>query len=701
MSIDIRRLKQIGTDAGLRLAAGILQNRVRVGAAAAVAVLALALIRRKSQKRPTPKDEGNARERSYRKPSARVDKNFLKNLVKLLKIIIPNWRSKEAGLLLIHSGFLVARTAASVYLANLDGQIVKALVAGDGREFAKKLIWWLAIAVPIAFVNSGLRFLQNKLSISFRSRLTKYVHDQYMSDLTFYKVTNLDTRIQNVDQCITQDVATFCNNLASLYSNLAKPAVDLILYNAKLAYNVGFKGLAVLTVLIHIGTFILRNSTPPFGRLVAEQQQLEGNFRFGHSRVITNSEEIAFYGGAETEKKQLDSSFQKLVNHMNKIFRAKLNYGTLESFIVKYYWGAQGFLICALPVFTPFGRPAGVTDDSLASRTRDFVTNRRLLLNTSDAFSRMMVSYKEISELAGYTARVAETLRVFEDMKNGVYQRGEMKGSLQEQGTVLASESIQVEHLDIVSPNNDVLVRDMSFEVPRGMHLMITGPNGCGKSSLFRILGGLWPISKGTVRKPILPNQIFYIPQRPYLSVGTLRDQVIYPHSLEEMKARGITDLDLDEIIEDVRLSYVVEREGGWNAVREWKDVLSGGEKQRIAMARLFYHKPKYAILDECTSAVAIDVEGAMYTKAKQLGISLMTVSHRPSLWKYHDFLLEFDGVGNYKFSNINDIGENSTGDSQQISKLTLDEERKQLEKRIRDDNARMNKIKDLLGSDQ
>ena len=113
------------------------------------------------------------------------------------------------------------------------------------------------------------------------------------------------------------------------------------------------------------------------------------------------------------------------------------------------------------------------------------------------------------------------------------------------------------------------------------------------------------------------------------------------------------TDDDLLDILDKVYLKYLVEREGGWDAENDWNDVLSGGEKQRMAMARLIYHKPIYAILDECTSAVSMDVEGYMYTYSKEIGITLITVSHRPSLWKYHEYILKFDGQGNWSFEQM------------------------------------------------
>lgn len=120
----------------------------------------------------------------------------------------------------------------------------------------------------------------------------------------------------------------------------------------------------------------------------------------------------------------------------------------------------------------------------------------------------------------------------------------------------------------------------------------------------------------------------------------------------------GKTDDDLMKYLDIVQLTYLEQRENGLNAIEDWIDVLSGGEKQRIAMARLFYHRPQFAILDECTSAVSVDVEGQMYSYCREAGITLFTVSHRKSLWQHHDFYLQFDGRGSYEFGPIDQAKE-------------------------------------------
>jgi ATP-binding cassette subfamily D (ALD) long-chain fatty acid import protein len=157
-----------------------------------------------------------------------LNREFFRSLMKLLRIVIPGWRTKEVQYLISHSIFLILRTVISLKVAAMDGAIVKALIKGNGREFLKRIMWWMLIAVPATFTNSMLAYHQSELSLRYRTRLTEYIHDKYLSNLTFYGISALDDRVKNADQLIAVDVTKFSNNLAELYSNLAKPILDMV-----------------------------------------------------------------------------------------------------------------------------------------------------------------------------------------------------------------------------------------------------------------------------------------------------------------------------------------------------------------------------------------------------------------------------------------------------------------------------------------
>ncbi|CAD6502947.1 BgTH12-02621 [Blumeria graminis f. sp. triticale] len=607
-----------------------------------------------------------------------LNREFFRNLYRLLKICIPGWRSKEMRLLLSHSMFLVIRTLISLKVAAMDGALVSSLVRGKGRDFLIGIFWWMTIAVPATFTNSMLSYHQCQLSLRYRTRLTNHIHNEYLSNMTFYSLSALDDRIKNADQLITVDISKFSSSLAQLYGNLAKPTLDMLIYNYYLSKSVGGEGLFFMSLLVQLSANLMRALTPPFGKFVADEARLEGEFRFEHSRVIDYSEEIALYHGHETEKDALNKGYFTLIKHVNYMLRRRLTFGVVEDFIIKYVWGALGLLLCSVPVFF---RIPGSKSQTMGDRSESFVTNRRLLLSSSDAFGRVMFSYKGITELAGYTSRVASLIEVMSEIKEERYQKTLVSDSsatdlaqmMKNRGTVIESDDIEFVDVPILTPGGSVLVPALSFSMKPGTHLLVLGPNGCGKSSLFRILGGLWPVYGGTVRKPPL-SQVFYVPQRPYLSAGSLRQQIIYPDSLRDMRSKGVTDNDLSDIMKILDLDHLVASfPQGWDAEAEWRDVLSGGLQQRVAMARLFYNRPKYAILDECTSSVTLEMEKVMYEHVKRLGITLMTVSHRRSLWKYHNMVLQFNGQGSYVFTHL---------DAER--RLKLEDEKEELEMHLR-----------------
>jgi len=194
--------------------------------------------------------------------------------------------------------------------------------------------------------------------------------------MTFYALAALDDRIKNADQLITVDVSKFSNSLAELYSNLAKPVLDMVVYNWSLSRAVGGEGLFAMSLIVQLSANVMRVLTPPFGKYVADEARLEGEFRFQHSRLIDYSEEVALYYGHEAEKDTLDKGYFTLIKHVNRILRRRFWHGFMEDFVIKYFWGALGLMLCSVPVFVKIPG-AGAGGSGTGDRTESECFDRK------------------------------------------------------------------------------------------------------------------------------------------------------------------------------------------------------------------------------------------------------------------------------------------------------------------------------------
>uniref|UniRef100_A0A8B9JQ71 ATP-binding cassette sub-family D member 3 n=1 Tax=Astyanax mexicanus TaxID=7994 RepID=A0A8B9JQ71_ASTMX len=596
-----------------------------------------------------------------KKDRAAVDKVFFMRICRIVRIMVPRLFCKETWYLTMIAVMLVARTYCDVWMIQNGTMIESAIIGRSTTDFKRYLFNFMRVMPVIALVNNLLKFGLNELKLRFRERLTKHLYDEYLKGYTYYKMGNLDNRIANADQLLTQDVERFCNSVVDLYSNLSKPLLDIGLYIFKLTTAIGAQGPASMMAYLLISGLFLTRMRRPIGKMTVTEQKFEGEYRYVNSRLITNSEEIAFYNGNVREKQTIHSTFKKLVDHLHNFIFFRFSMGMVDDIIAKYLATVVGYLSVSRP-FLNLTDPRHL-NSTHSELLEDYYQSGRMLLRMSQALGRIVLAGREMTRLSGFTTRITELMKVLKDLNSGKYERTMVslseKDALEKltlvpgSGRIINIDNIiRFEHTPLATPNGDVLIRDLSFEVKSGTNVLVCGPNGCGKSSLFRVLGELWPLFGGSLTKPER-GKLFYVPQRPYMTLGSLRDQVIYPDTYEDQKKKGISDQVLKEYLDNVQLGHILDREGSWDAVQDWMDVLSGGEKQRMAMARLFYHKPQFAILDECTSAVSVDVEDYIYSHCRKVGITLFTVSHRKSLWKHHEYYLHMDGRGNYDFKPI------------------------------------------------
>lgn len=592
---------------------------------------------------------------------------------RLFKAAVPSYFDKVVGYLLVHLVLLVARAFLTIKVATLDGKLVGALVSRRLKKFGQLLAFWLFLGVPATAVNASLTWTNSKLRQSLRINMNNSIVEDYLPDnldANYYSLIQLaDNKIKDPDQRLSTDVSRLASALASLPGQLLKPTLDLLLCAKELSRSgVGSgEGTLALGLLAHFSTTILRFFSPPFAKLASERANLEGQLRSAHSKIVSNNEEIAFLKGHYRELDYLDYCYYQLERFLKMEYWKKGIHEIAQTFIVKYFWGAAGLVLCSAPVF--INKYLGKDPDPSASG--DFITNRRLLLSASDSLDRLIYSRRYLLQVVGHASRVSDLQDVLHDIKQNKITASPEQAS---DDHVHFGNEITFKDVRLVTPANVTLIPKLNFSIKHGQHLLIAGPNGSGKSSMFRMLGGLWPCKEGEITIPTSDN-MFYLPQRAYLCKGTLREQIIYPHNLEQFQKQDKSDEDLAEILKILSLDELLaEEDAPWDAVRNWGEELSVGAQQRLAMARLYYHQPKFAVLDECTSAVSPTMEQFMYKHAQELGISLLSVAHRPALWHFHTFLLKFDGKGGYFF-----------GELDATRRLKFEEERLVLEKNLRD----------------
>lgn len=287
-----------------------------------------------------------------------------------------------------------------------------------------------------------------------------------------------------------------------------------------------------------------------------------------------------------------------------------------------------------------------------------------LIRQGSAALGDLLMVYKKLQTLSGYTARVSELVEALDAMSkdaNEASAKASAKASSRgpSRSGEKAQPAVSLSHVKVETPDGRMLIKDLTMQMQQGESLLVTGPNGAGKSSLFRVLAGLWPCKEGKAHGPSpAKREVLYLPQTPYLVMGSLRDQVIYPDTPAEAAAKHGNKASADDAVRDALNSAGLQRlaEGQLDiAHREWDDVLSGGEKQRMGWARLFFHSPAFAALDEATSAVNVQQEGPLYQEALDRKIMLLSIAHRPTVRHFHQWELNVvgDGSGSCTLSKI------------------------------------------------
>lgn len=545
------------------------------------------------------------------------------------------WQAR--GLLLGVVLCLLAYTGLSVVLNNKRGVLISALSAQDEPRFWQTVIVFIGVLVIYAPLLAGYTYLRDRLSLQWRKWLTHRFVDHYFHNRAYYNLHIVDTEIDNPDQRIAEDVRSFTQESLTFLLILVESVLSVVAFSSVL-WGISRPLVLFLVLYALVGTFV---TTFVFGkplvRLNFEQLKREANLRFSLVRIRENAEAIAFYRGEERESNQVKQRFLDVFENVKRLLVWELNLNILTN-----AYEFIPFILPALvvaPAIFAGEMEVGKVSEAQGAFVRVFfslnvVVARFQALTTFGAGINRLYSFAQFLEQKELNKEELEKEEL--EQKATDQPQLEQVSEKQPQIQTITADRVAVEHLSLQTPNHQrTLIEDLSVELPARQGLLVMGPSGCGKSSLLRAIAGLWNSGQGTIVRPD-SDQILFLPQRPYMVLGTLRDQLLYPNTHLE-----VDDEHLKQVLEQVNLAGLEERFGGFDAEQDWADVLSMGEQQRITFARLLLNQPKYAILDEATSALDGSNEERLYHQLQSIGTTFLSVGHRATLTNYHQSVLE------------------------------------------------------------
>ena len=504
------------------------------------------------------------------------------------------------------------------------------------QAYAYELFWPLVGKFAVlAFLHIAVAvyaiYLRQMLQIKWRSWLTERYLSRWMAHRSYYKLETLAEGTDNPDQRISEDIGQFVDLTLSLFVGFLKQLTTLaafavVLWNLSgvLTVPVGswefqIYGYMLWFSLIYsiLGTVGAHRVGKKLIGLNFEKQRFEADFRFNMMRVRENSESIAFYGGEAQEVQGFKERFARVIGNFWELMR--------QTKILNFYINGYAQLAIIVPLIMAAPRYFG-GEMALGG-----------LMQTISAFGRVQDALSYFVEAYGTIAEYAAVVR---RLSGFTAHMEEVEAKESAVASEASSGGFAAEGIFVALPDGTELLRDCSFSLAAGGSLLVTGVSGAGKSTLLRTLAGLWPFARGRAAFPEGGRQLF-LSQRPYLPLGTLARAVSYPLTAEGPRS------EMERALRLVGMESFLAR---LDEEADWSHILSLGEQQRIAFARILLVRPAWVFLDEATSALDEAREKELYEMlARELPeMGRVSVGHRSTLVAYHERELRLDGAGGF-----------------------------------------------------
>jgi putative ATP-binding cassette transporter len=548
------------------------------------------------------------------------------------EIAWPYWKSEEKWSAIGLLGAVVALNLITVWL-NVrfnywNNNFYNALQEYDWPEFWRQFAIFGGLALAFIVVGVYAAYLQRILHIRWRRWLTDRFLRDWLDDRAYYRMQFNQSTTDNPDQRIQEDLDRFATITLGLSLGLLSAVVTLVSFLSILwtlsgaltiplggDASIAIPGYMVFAALIYavVGTVLTRWIGQPLVRLNFDQQRYEADFRFSMVRLRENAENVAFYSGEARELDTFQTRFARVVMNWWGIIKRRKKLGWFT-----YFYDQLAivfpFLVAAPRYFNKTIQLGGLMQIASAFR------------QVQESLSFIINSYTEIAEyqavvqrLSGFRARLQEIAVDRAAIQTIEIERG--------------GAGVAVKGLDLDLPDGRPLRQDIALAAAPGNPLLITGPSGAGKSTLLRAIAGLWPFGRGHIRVP--DGRALFLPQRPYLPLGTLADALAYPHAADELPRAQL--VEALRAVGLPQLGEQLDEEGNW-AQR-----LSIGEQQRVAFARVLLARPEIVFLDEATSALDEKAEMSLYRLLREAPWrpTIVSVGHHGTLQRFHDAVVD------------------------------------------------------------